>query len=818
MASDQSRPKAQTRALLAVCSGAVAAAVIGFVCEAATVALGTFAFAFASAVLAQFAQMRWRPSGTRFAWGEAAVIVVVFLLPTEYVPVIMGIGTFVGLSLWLLLNNSRVSIRTAGNVANITLAGFAGAWATRLSVPGWTPDTALSTHVVLGLIAGAVAYTVVGAFLVNVVFEPTTDQVFIRVSRTLRGKLPIIIGNITVGLAIVLLLSTDRAWLLLMPPVVVLLHQLYVYRSSAEDERRAWREFAEIARSLNQLDERGVAVAGIEGAMSLFEAARAEIWVDRLAGPPRGYRGDAGPVGVVLREVRGTTTGQPASVSSAGAHVDDPLPTAVRQLAIGGVRVGEIRIWLVPPSAFGAREQMVFSAISEALAASLHDAAAHRALKALAARSVHDNQHDVLTGIANRTTLEKDGAELLRRCRIDQQVCALVLDLNRFKEVNDTLGHAAGDDLLRVTASRLAAYVDRGDLIARLNGDEFAVLSIADRPDPVDWAKGLADQLAVPTELSGLPLAVEAAVGVAIADAGAVDVVELLRRADVAMYDAKRGASAVAVYGRNNVQSTPPGAERLSILVELREALDSSDQLLLAVQPEVDLATGAPIGVEALVRWRHPNRGPLAPVDFIEVVDRSDLVVPFTRYVLDRALALARDWTDAGVPLPVSVNLSPRSLLDPTLPDDVANLLAMYGLPPHRLILEITEMAAPPGQPLVGEVLAALRAFGVQIAVDDFGTGYSSLSFLTRVQVDEVKVDASFVAAMVESPEAAAIVRTTVDLGRQLGVRVVAEGVETPAQRTALTELGCSAAQGFHFVAPIDAAESLTVLKSLYQA
>jgi EAL domain-containing protein (putative c-di-GMP-specific phosphodiesterase class I) len=181
-------------------------------------------------------------------------------------------------------------------------------------------------------------------------------------------------------------------------------------------------------------------------------------------------------------------------------------------------------------------------------------------------------------------------------------------------------------------------------------------------------------------------------------------------------------------------------------------------------------------------------------------------------------LSLAHDWAAAGVPLPVSVNMSPRSLVDPTLPDDVASLLSQHDVQPGMLTLEITEMAAPPGQPLVGEVLNALRAIGVQIAVDDFGTGYSSLSFLTRVQVDEVKVDSSFVGAMVDSPEAAAIVRTTVDLGRQLGVRVVAEGVETPAQRSALAELGCVAAQGFHFVAPIDAAESLAVLKSLYQA
>ena len=427
-----------------------------------------------------------------------------------------------------------------------------------------------------------------------------------------------------------LFLARRPFWLLLLPPLLVLIYQAYVYQTAAADERRMWREFADIARSLNQLDERGVAVAAVEGALSLFSASVVDVWVDRLAGPSRGYRG------TVVGRARSN-----CSRCAVRSTIRLGLPAAsTRQLSIGGVRVGEMRIWVPPGISFGGREEMVLSAICEALAAALHDAAAHRALRALAARSVHDAQYDVLTGIANRLTLERNGAELLRRCPIDQRVCVLVLDLNRFKEVNDTLGHAAGDDLLRVTASRLAAYVGPGDLIARLNGDEFAVLSVAQRPDPVEWAKALADQLAVPTELANLPLAVEASIGVAIADAGAIDVVELLRRADLAMYEAKRGANAVAVYGS---RTTDPeqGTERLSILVDLREALDCSDQLVLAVQPAIDLATGIPIGVEALIRWRHPRRGALAPREFIDVVDRSDLVVPFTRYVLDRALSLA---------------------------------------------------------------------------------------------------------------------------------------------------------------------------------
>jgi diguanylate cyclase (GGDEF)-like protein len=802
MASDSSRPASRTAALLFVCVAAIVGALIGFLGPVPSVEPQNLAIAFSAAALAQAVSMKFRQGSHTiyFHWGEAALIICAFLLPTAFVPGMVGVGALVGNYLWRVRVGRPLELRMLGNASNATLASLAGAWTVHAIQPNLN-QTDLQRPMI-ALIAGGVAYTIVGAFLVNAVFE--SESVLLRTIRTLKGKLLIIVGNITVGCIAALFLARRPFWLLLLPPLLVLIYQAYVYQTAAADERRMWREFADIARSLNQLDERGVAVAAVEGALSLFSASVVDVWVDRLAGPPRGYRGTASVAGHELSELRGPDD-----------HPDPRLASGTRQLTIGGVRIGEMRLWVPPGISFGGREEMVMSAICEALAAALHDAAAHRALRALAARSMHDAQYDVLTGIANRLTLERNGADLLRRCPLDQRVCVLVLNLNRFKEVNDTLGHAAGDDLLRVTASRLAAYVGPGDLIARLNGDEFAVLSIAQRPDPVEWAKGLAEQLAVPTELANLPLAVEASIGVAIADAGSVDVVELLRRADLAMYEAKRGANAVAVYGSRTTPDPDQGTERLSILVDLREALDCADQLVLAVQPAVDLVSGTPIGVEALIRWRHPRRGPLGPADFIDVVDRSDLVVPFTRYVLDRALSLAHDWAQAGVPMPVSVNLSPRSLVDPTLPDSVAALLDAHQVPPRMLILEITEMAVPPGQPVVGEVLAALRALGVQLAVDDFGTGYSSLSFLARVQVDEVKVDASFVSAMVDSPEAAAIVRTTVDLGRQLGVRVVAEGVETPAQRAALADLGCAAAQGYHFIEPFDASDAVPILKSL---
>jgi EAL domain-containing protein (putative c-di-GMP-specific phosphodiesterase class I) len=288
---------------------------------------------------------------------------------------------------------------------------------------------------------------------------------------------------------------------------------------------------------------------------------------------------------------------------------------------------------------------------------------------------------------------------------------------------------------------------------------------------------------------------------------------ELLRRADIALYHAKAGGGGVTWY-----DSAQDGAstDQLTLLAELREALDRNDQLVLALQPAVDLVTGAATGVEALVRWRHPRRGRLLPGDFVRAVENSELLAAFTRYVVDRALAVAAEWAGQGLDVPVAVNLSARSLLDPRLPADVAELLRRHRVPAGRLVLEITETVVMSELEIIDEVLAGLREQGVRLSVDDFGTGYSSLNFLTRVPVDELKVDRAFVAKMVDSPQAAAVVRATVELGRELGLRVVAEGVETADQRAALTALGCAAAQGFHFFKPMPPDKIVAVLRSLH--
>jgi EAL domain-containing protein (putative c-di-GMP-specific phosphodiesterase class I) len=271
----------------------------------------------------------------------------------------------------------------------------------------------------------------------------------------------------------------------------------------------------------------------------------------------------------------------------------------------------------------------------------------------------------------------------------------------------------------------------------------------------------------------------------------------------VATYDVARDASST---------------DRLTLLAELSDALAVRDQVVLALQPAVDLETGAPTGVEALTRWRHPRRGQLPPAEFIPAVENSELLGAFTRYVLDRSIEAATEWTDAGYALPVSVNVSARSLLDPSLPAQVADLLRRHRMPAGHLVLEITESIAMSDREIVDQVLAALREMGVQVSVDDFGTGFSSLAVVTRVQVDELKVDRSFVAAMIDSPAAEAVVRSAVDLGDRLGARVVAEGVETAEQRAALLALGCTTAQGYHFCRPVPADKIVPALRQLTEA
>ncbi|PRY44348.1 diguanylate cyclase (GGDEF)-like protein [Geodermatophilus tzadiensis] len=421
-----------------------------------------------------------------------------------------------------------------------------------------------------------------------------------------------------------------------------------------------------------------------------------------------------------------------------------------------------------------------------------------RRLRRQAAQAEHDALHDPLTGLPNRELFARRvEAELVR----GTPGAVVLVDLDRFKEVNDTLGHHAGDQLLREVGARLSATVRSGDTVARLGGDEFGLLlpGLDDPADAREIVERVSDALAAETVVDGVPLAVEASCGIAMHPADAADVETLMTCADAAMYQGKRGASGVVVFDR---RSTVPSAHSPALQLEARRALEDGD-LRLHYQPQVDLATGRTVGVEALLRWQHPQRGLLGPGEFLPALEQSGVMGALTEWVLRRALADCAAWTAAGEDWTVSVNVSVRNLEAPGFAATVARLAAAAGVPPARLHLEVTETALPADLAAASACLAELAAHGFGAALDDFGVGFASLSHLRSLALTEVKVDRAFVTGVDTHAEDAAVVRSLVELAHGLGLSVCAEGVETPEVADWLRSVGCDRAQGWHFSRPL---------------
>jgi diguanylate cyclase (GGDEF)-like protein len=427
---------------------------------------------------------------------------------------------------------------------------------------------------------------------------------------------------------------------------------------------------------------------------------------------------------------------------------------------------------------------------------------ASRRLRRESARNDHQARHDALTGLPNRTALlERIDHDLTRRDAVGSAALVL-LDLNRFREVNDTLGHGHGDALLREVAKRLREHIGERGVVARLGGDEFAVY-LPDAGDVLEAgtaAAAMREMLRTPIEVDDVPVIAEPSAGVSRHPADASDATEMLQHADVALYVAKRGHRGVAVYDPADDEHSP---QRLRLLADLADALDAGD-LVLHYQPKCRL-DGTTVGVEALVRWAHPERGLLAPVEFVPDAERTGLIHRLTDVVLAAALTQARAWLDCGTPTQVAVNVSTRTLLDPGFAERVLAALSTRRVPADLLMIEITETTIMEDPERARTVLTALADAGVALSIDDFGTGYSSLAYLKSLPVHELKIDRSFVAAMTRSAADRVIVESTVALGRRLGLDVVAEGVEDDETRAALDEIGCPLAQGFHFARPVPA-------------
>ncbi|WNV75848.1 EAL domain-containing protein [Geodermatophilus sp. DSM 44513] len=427
-------------------------------------------------------------------------------------------------------------------------------------------------------------------------------------------------------------------------------------------------------------------------------------------------------------------------------------------------------------------------------------------------RREHEARHDPLTGLGNRTLLRQEALTVLdppRRARAASGplTALLLLDLDGFKTVNDTLGHAVGDLLLVEVAGALRAAVRPTDVVTRLGGDEFAVLlrDLGSDAAAERVAGQVARALHRPFTVGEVTLEVGVSVGLALSPDHGTTLVDLLRRADVAMYQAKRDGGGVRRY---DPVTDPHDQDQLDLLAQLRTAIDT-DQLRLHFQPVVALRTGRPVRLEALVRWQHPERGLLLPAAFLPQAERTALMPPLTDWVLREALRRCAGWRAAGADVGVAVNVTPGTLLETDLAARLGELLAAEGLPGSALEVEVTETAMTVDPERAAATLRALRAMGICVAVDDFGAGYTSLWLLKTLPVDRLKIDRGFVTHLLDSPADEAVTRSVVQLGHDLGLVVVAEGVETAEVRRRLVELGCDEAQGHLIARPMEAAAVL---------
>ena len=434
--------------------------------------------------------------------------------------------------------------------------------------------------------------------------------------------------------------------------------------------------------------------------------------------------------------------------------------------------------------------------------------------KVLESELRHQAFHDSLTGLANRALfVDRLGHALLRQGRVWEQIAVLLVDIDDFKAVNDSLGHGMGDRLLIEIAHRLRGVVRAADTVARLGGDEFALLleDYEETARPEEVAERMIDALKAPITIDGRPFIVSVSVGTAVAMAGEFTADELIRNADVAMYAAK-------AQGKGRWVAFEPGMHlaverRLELKTSLFEAVSSGDEMELYYQPVIDLATRAVSGVEALVRWNHPTLGVIPPLDFLPLAEESGLIIPLGRWVLHEAVRQLVEWQDDDPifrSLTMNVNVSARQLEDPQFISDVEDVLTGFELDPARLILEMTESILMREDVL--HVLQELKALGTTLAIDDFGTGYSSLGYLQQFPVDVLKIDRSFVSGITDRVRQAALTEAVIRLGTSLDLQTVAEGVELEEQVSQLLALGCSYAQGFHFAKPLSAANCHTLI------
>jgi diguanylate cyclase (GGDEF)-like protein len=496
-----------------------------------------------------------------------------------------------------------------------------------------------------------------------------------------------------------------------------------------------------------------------------------------------------------------------AEFSHNGLHSAMAAPIHLEGRTVGSLSVASNR----HGRTYSEPERDILIAFAEHAGLALNDARTVQAMNTALSDALHQAMHDDLTGLPNRACFYDRTDQALRHGQRDGTLTAVLLfDLDQFKEINDTLGHKYGDRVLCAVGPRIRRGLRNADTLARLGGDEFCVLlpQIESLSAAVEVAERIMASLEEPFDLDGMTLAVEASCGIAIAPLDGESADLLLQRSDVAMYVAKASHARVVTYNEKLNVNTPA---RMSLLGELRNAI-ARDQFVLYYQPKAALSSGQVHGVEALIRWQHPTLGLVLPDDFIPLAEHTGLIKPLTTWVLETALCQLGLWRDqanehGSTELSMAINVSARSLLDDAFPAEVIASLDRWQIPAHLLEVEITESAMMADPLRAHRLLTELAAAGVRVAIDDFGTGYSSLAYLKNLPVDQLKIDRSFISNMHDDPNDAIIVRSVIDLGHNLGLETVAEGIEDLETWQQLTALGCDSAQGYYLARPMPPAE-----------
>jgi diguanylate cyclase (GGDEF)-like protein len=730
-------------------------------------AVGLVALAFAT-----HTDLRIGSHGVRFVWSESAFAAAACMLPAHFVAPAMVLGA----------TAAAIGLRTDPfkalfNVAATAVASTAAAASLR-DFYGASLTAGLAERLVLAIVVYSLLHYVLTWIVVAIAQGIRVRHV---AAEGLLAGVAVTVGNLAIiGVgATALVFGHARPWLaaMIMAVVALLLYAGNWLHLFVSEEDRAWRRLNDATARLDSFNGDTVFGDAATDAAILFRADSARIEL----------RHPDGRIEEFVHFRAGT------------GHAVMTLERSLRGL---DGEIGTLTLGFSAEVKLRDHELRALDLFSHAVAATVRSVGHIAEARAHAALRESQALIDIVTGLSTRQALVEHAQNAIAD---GHAVAVVVIGVEHFGDVNTMLGPDAADDLLRGLAARLRAVGRSGDMIGRLHGAEFAVVlhGLRSLKGVTAAANELIAVMAEPITVSSIPIVIEARAGYAHAPGHGDDAVTLLRRARLALFDARNQERASAAYQPALDASSDTG---LQVIADLRRAIDNNE-LVLHYQPKFELRGGRPAGAEALVRWQHPERGMVPPMDFIGTVERSPLIRDFTLHVLDAAIAECASWDTLAAPMPVAVNLSPRSLLDPDLPEQVERVLHRHGLPSHRLILEMTETVAVSDLEIVGINLSRLRAMGIQLSLDDFGTGYSSISLLTRQTVDELKIDREFVSKMTPGSRAATLVENLIKLAHGFDLTVVAEGVENAEQEAMLRAFGCDHAQGYHLARPMPAAD-----------